>query len=105
MLLIIVTVQSVCLILFIVARLVLRACSFHTDPSGTFVTYEAKAIGSGSEGAQSSLQVTLALCMATGMHLQAKPRMISIMHAVPLLLCNARMYASALRLMLVMSLV
>ncbi|DBA96533.1 TPA: Proteasome subunit alpha type-5-A, variant 2 [Trebouxia sp. C0004] len=29
---------------------------FHTDPSGTFVTYEAKAIGSGSEGAQSSLQ-------------------------------------------------
>ncbi|KAL3132537.1 Proteasome subunit alpha type-5-A [Trebouxia sp. C0010 RCD-2024] len=32
---------------------------FHTDPSGTFVTYEAKAIGSGSEGAQSSLQVSL----------------------------------------------
>ncbi len=30
---------------------------FHTDPSGTFVTYEAKAIGSGSEGAQTSLQV------------------------------------------------
>lgn len=29
---------------------------FHTDPSGTFVTYEAKAIGSGSEGAQSTLQ-------------------------------------------------
>ncbi|KAA6427551.1 MAG: 20S proteasome alpha subunit E [Trebouxia sp. A1-2] len=29
---------------------------FHTDPSGTFVTYEAKAIGSGSEGAQTSLQ-------------------------------------------------
>lgn len=33
-------------------------CSFHTDPSGTFVTYEAKAIGSGSEGAQSTLQVS-----------------------------------------------
>ncbi|GBG69926.1 hypothetical protein CBR_g4752 [Chara braunii] len=31
-------------------------CLFHTDPSGTFVKYEAKAIGSGSEGAQSSLQ-------------------------------------------------
>lgn len=33
-------------------------CRFHTDPSGTFVTYEAKAIGSGSEGAQTSLQVS-----------------------------------------------
>jgi 20S proteasome subunit alpha 5 len=31
-------------------------CLYHTDPSGTFVKYEAKAIGSGSEGAQSSLQ-------------------------------------------------
>ncbi len=29
---------------------------YHTDPSGTFVRYEAKAIGSGSEGAQTSLQ-------------------------------------------------
>lgn len=29
---------------------------FHTDPSGTFVRYEAKAIGSGSEAAQSELQ-------------------------------------------------
>lgn len=29
---------------------------FHTDPSGTFVKYEAKAIGSGSEGAQTALQ-------------------------------------------------
>lgn len=29
---------------------------FHTDPSGTFVRYEAKAIGSGSEGAQTALQ-------------------------------------------------
>jgi len=29
---------------------------FHTDPSGTFIQYEAKAIGAGSEGAQSSLQ-------------------------------------------------
>ena len=32
------------------------ACSYHTDPSGTFVQYEAKAIGSGSEGAQTALQ-------------------------------------------------
>ena len=38
------------------------ACRFHTDPSGTFVTYEAKAIGSGSEGAQSSLQVSIRSC-------------------------------------------
>jgi len=29
---------------------------FHTDPSGTFIQYEAKAIGAGSEGAQSTLQ-------------------------------------------------
>jgi len=29
---------------------------FHTDPSGTFLQHEAKAIGAGSEGAQSSLQ-------------------------------------------------
>ena len=29
---------------------------FHTDPSGTFVAYRAKAIGSGSEGAQAALQ-------------------------------------------------
>ena len=34
----------------------LFACRYHTDPSGTFVRYEAKAIGSGSEGAQTSLQ-------------------------------------------------
>lgn len=29
---------------------------FHTDPSGTFVRYDAKAIGAASEAAQSSLQ-------------------------------------------------
>ncbi|XP_059095112.1 proteasome subunit alpha type-5-like [Tigriopus californicus] len=29
---------------------------FHLDPSGTYVQFEAKAIGSGSEGAQQSLQ-------------------------------------------------
>lgn len=29
---------------------------FHTDPSGTYLRYDAKAIGSGSEGAQSTLQ-------------------------------------------------
>ncbi|KAI9092349.1 nucleophile aminohydrolase [Phlyctochytrium arcticum] len=29
---------------------------FHTDPSGTFNRYDAKAIGSGSEGAQGELQ-------------------------------------------------
>lgn len=33
-----------------------HARSFHTDPSGTFVRYQAKAIGSGSEGAQTALQ-------------------------------------------------
>jgi len=29
---------------------------FHTDPSGTFIQYDAKAIGAASEGAQSNLQ-------------------------------------------------
>jgi len=29
---------------------------YHTDPSGTFVRYEAKAIGAASEGAQTTLQ-------------------------------------------------
>ncbi|KAL6053067.1 proteasome component pup2 [Balamuthia mandrillaris] len=29
---------------------------FHTDPSGTFIQFEAKAIGAGSEGAQTNLQ-------------------------------------------------
>ena len=28
---------------------------YHADPSGTFIEYEAKAIGAGSEGAQSVL--------------------------------------------------
>jgi 20S proteasome subunit alpha 5 len=30
---------------------------YHTDPSGTFIQFEAKAIGGGSEGAQTALQV------------------------------------------------
>lgn len=30
--------------------------SFHTDPSGTFMKHDAKAIGSGSEAAQAELQ-------------------------------------------------
>lgn len=34
----------------------LYLCRFHTDPSGTFVQFKAKAIGSGSEGAQTALQ-------------------------------------------------
>lgn len=29
---------------------------YHADPSGTFMRYDAKAIGSGSEGAQGELQ-------------------------------------------------
>lgn len=29
---------------------------FHADPSGTYVKYEAMAIGRGSEGAQTTLQ-------------------------------------------------
>lgn len=29
---------------------------FHSDPSGTYTKYDAKAIGAGSEGAQTTLQ-------------------------------------------------
>ena len=29
---------------------------FHAEPSGTYTRYQAKAIGSGAEGAQTSLQ-------------------------------------------------
>ena len=36
---------------------------YHTDPSGTFVRYEAKAIGAGSEGAQTQLQETYSKTM------------------------------------------
>ena len=31
-------------------------CLYHMDPSGTYVQWDAKAIGSGSEGAQQSLK-------------------------------------------------
>lgn len=34
----------------------LLRCRYYTDPSGTFWQCNAKAIGSGSEGADSSLQ-------------------------------------------------
>ena len=34
---------------------------YHTDPSGTFTRFDAKAIGAGSEGAQTALQAR-ALC-------------------------------------------
>jgi len=36
---------------------------FHTDPSGTYIQYEAKAIGAGSEGAQATLQEKYHLSM------------------------------------------
>jgi len=42
--------------LFLVFFFILFNQSFHTDPSGTFVSYSAKAIGSGSEGAETELQ-------------------------------------------------
>lgn len=29
---------------------------YHIDPSGTYIRFEAKAIGAGSEGAQSAIQ-------------------------------------------------
>lgn len=33
-----------------------NSSSYHAEPSGTFYRYDAKAIGSGSEGAQAELQ-------------------------------------------------
>jgi len=38
------------------SRVNLTINRYHTDPSGTFVRYDAKAIGSGSDAAQQSLQ-------------------------------------------------
>lgn len=37
-------------------RTVLCTRRWHTDPSGTYIKYKAKAIGSGSEGAQNMLE-------------------------------------------------
>lgn len=36
---------------------------YHTDPSGTYVKWKAKAIGAGSEGAQTALQESYASSM------------------------------------------
>jgi 20S proteasome subunit alpha 5 len=36
---------------------------YHTDPSGTYVKWQAKAIGAGSEGAQTALQESYASSM------------------------------------------
>jgi hypothetical protein len=36
--------------------MVLANDRYHAEPSGTFYRYDAKAIGSGSEGAQAELQ-------------------------------------------------
>lgn len=42
----------------------LNGCQlFFSDPSGTFVRYKAKAIGAGSEGAQSNLEESYSLTM------------------------------------------
>jgi 20S proteasome subunit alpha 5 len=45
-----VTIQPTC------ARPRLTCYRYHAEPSGTFYRYDAKAIGSGSEGAQAELQ-------------------------------------------------
>ena len=34
----------------------LFGCRYHTDPSGTFLEYQAHAIGNGSEGAHTILK-------------------------------------------------
>src|ERR1700761_5995493 len=38
------------------AIIIAYGCRYHAEPSGTFYRYDAKAIGSGSEGAQAELQ-------------------------------------------------
>ncbi|GAA5831889.1 hypothetical protein JCM5353_008133 [Sporobolomyces roseus] len=47
---------------------------YHADPSGTFMRYHAKAIGSGSEGAQSELQdsYTKSMTLEEAKHLSLK---------------------------------
>jgi 20S proteasome alpha/beta subunit len=37
-------------------ELLFFSCRYHIDPSGTYIRFEAKAIGAGSEGAQSAIQ-------------------------------------------------
>lgn len=45
---------------------------FHAEPSGTFYRYDAKAIGSGSEGAQAELQNEYhKVCLSLGAWLRA----------------------------------
>lgn len=41
---------------FELLRFQTNSFSYHAEPSGTFYRYDAKAIGSGSEGAQAELQ-------------------------------------------------
>ncbi|KAG9353058.1 hypothetical protein JZ751_017634 [Albula glossodonta] len=45
-----------CLCSCVCVHVHMPACRYHMDPSGTFVQCDARAIGSASEGAQSSLQ-------------------------------------------------
>lgn len=40
----------------IIERILVNKHRYHAEPSGTFYRYDAKAIGSGSEGAQAELQ-------------------------------------------------
>lgn len=47
---------------------------YHADPSGTFVRYEAKAIGSGSEGAQGELQEKYKKVMMLSIDLSPRPK-------------------------------
>lgn len=68
---------------------------YHADPSGTYVRYEAKAIGSGSEGAQGLLQekyskdLTLedALTLAVTVLKQVRPHSIHILPAHRMVNC------------------
>lgn len=52
---------------------------FHLDPSGTFTLYDAKAIGSGSEGAQTSLQEVYHKSMTV---LEAEEKLLTILKQV-----------------------
>ena len=68
---------------------------YHADPSGTYVRYEAKAIGSGSEGAQGLLQekyskdLTLedALTLAVTVLKQVRSHSIHILPAYRMVTC------------------
>lgn len=66
---------------------------YHMDPSGTFVQFDAKAIGSGSEGAQQNLQEVYHKVIVT----KFKCTFISSLHITLMLLLQSMTLKEALK--------